>query len=268
MASLALALAGCGRNDIQVYRVAKEPAPAQGQMASSAALPPGHPEASASTPALEWKLPAGWQEVPPGEMRLASFHVPGNDGKQADVSVIPLPGLAGRDLDNVNRWRGQVGLPPVSEEEMAKLAQPVQIGAQTAQLYDQAGQAPGSGESSRILAALLRRNGVAWFFKMTGNDALVEEQKPAFIGFLESLKFGEVPAAQTAQNSPTDLPPSHPPIGGECHRWLARPPWPAHLREKNRIGRPLPAGRKCPAASFWWLNSRSPARATLRRRSM
>jgi hypothetical protein len=46
-------------------------------------------------------------------MRVASFRVTGKDGKQADVSVIPLPGLAGSDLDNVNRWRGQVGLPSV-----------------------------------------------------------------------------------------------------------------------------------------------------------
>ena len=55
------------------------------------------------------------------EMRAASFRVAGKDGKQADVSVIPLPDPAGSDLDNVNRWRGQVGLPGVSEEELAKL---------------------------------------------------------------------------------------------------------------------------------------------------
>ena len=43
------------------------------------------------------------------------------------MSVIPLPGLAGSDLDNVNRWRGQVGLSAVSEAELAKLVQPVEI---------------------------------------------------------------------------------------------------------------------------------------------
>jgi hypothetical protein len=140
-------------------------------------------------------------------MRAASFRVAGKDGKQADVSVIPLPGLAGSDLDNVNRWRGQVGLPSVTEAELAKLAQPVEIAGQSASLYEQAGSNAGSGNKTNILAAITRRDGTAWFFKMTGEAALVTEQKPAFIEFLKSVSF---PAA-VAQ---AQLPPSHPPIDG------------------------------------------------------
>jgi len=178
-------LAGCSRNDIQVYRVAKEPQPPQ-----AAAMPPGHPDISAaSAPRLKYQVPPGWQEVPPGEMRAASFRVAGKEGKQADVSVVPLPGLAGGDLDNVNRWRGQVGLKGVTQEELARLAQPVTIDHQAAQLYEQAGENPGSGGKSRILAAVTRREGVAWFFKMTGDDELVAQQKPAFIEFLQSVAF-------------------------------------------------------------------------------
>jgi hypothetical protein len=123
------------------------------------------------------------------------------------VSVIPLPGLAGSDLDNVNRWRGQVGLPGVSEAELAKLAESVEIAGQQASLYEQAGTNAGSGETSRILAAITRRAGVAWFFKMTGDDGVVAEQKPVFIEFLKSVSF----PAGTAQ---AQLPPAHPPIDG------------------------------------------------------
>ncbi len=181
--------------------MAKEPTPTQ-----PTALPPGHPDTSgAEAPRLEYKRPGDWQVTPPGEMRAASFRVTGKDSKQADVSVIPLPGLAGSDLDNVNRWRGQVGLAAVSEAELAKLAQPVEVASQSASLYEQAGTNPGAGEKTRILAAITRRDGVAWFFKMTGDDNLVGEQKPAFIEFLKSVTF---PAA-VAQ---TQLPPSHPPI--------------------------------------------------------
>jgi hypothetical protein len=139
-------------------------------------------------------------------MRLASFRVNGPGGKQADVSVIPLPGLGGTDLSNVNRWRSQVGLPAITEEEMTKMAQPVPVAGQTAQLFDLAGTNPGSGDKSRILAALLHREGATWFFKMTGDDELVAGQKAAFIDFLKSLSF-------TAAAQP-ELPPSHPPIGG------------------------------------------------------
>jgi hypothetical protein len=140
-------------------------------------------------------------------MRVAAFRIQGKDGKQADLGVVPLPGLMGHDLENVNRWRGTVGLPPVSEAELAKLAQEVDIAGQPGQLYDQSGENPGSGEKTRILVAVSRREGVAWFFKMNGDDELVSQQKPAFVEFLKSVTF-EAPQAQQG------LPPSHPPING------------------------------------------------------
>ena len=215
-------LAGCDRGQIQEYQVAKEqtPTPAQAQ---PAALPPGHPDTSGAGAAkLQYTRPADWQEAPPGPMRAASFRVTGKDGKQADVSVIPLPGLAGSDLANVNRWRGQVGLAGVSEAELSNLAQAVEIASQPASLYEQAGTNAGSGDASRILAAITRRDGVAWFFKMTGDDAVVAQQKPAFVEFLKSVRFpaGLVLAQTPAAHPPGDdgaqaqLPADHPPIEG------------------------------------------------------
>jgi hypothetical protein len=202
-----VALIGCDRGQVQEYRVSKEQPSAQAA-AQPAALPPGHPDISgAAAPAIQCKRPADWQDAPLGEMRAASFRVAGKDGKQADVSVIPLPVLKGSDLDNVNRWRGQVGLPAVSQEELAKLAQPVQIAGQSASLYEQAGTDPGSGDKSRILAAITRRDGTEWFFKMKGDDALVAAQKPAFAEFLTSVNF-------TASPAQAQLPSSHPPIDG------------------------------------------------------
>jgi hypothetical protein len=221
-------LAGCSRNDVQVYKVAKESPPVP-----PTAMPAGHPDTTdAAAPALKYKTPMGWQEVAPGEMRAASLRVAGQNGKQADVSVIPLPGLAGGDLGNVNRWRGQVGLPEISQEELTKVVQPVQMEGQAAQLYDQAGANPGSGDKTRILAAILRRDGVAWFFKMTGDDALVAQQKSNFVEFLQSVTF---PAA-TAQSG---LPPSHPPIGGGAELPPSHPP----------IGGASAMGSSAPAAS-------------------
>ena len=205
LAALAF-LAGCGQGDIRVYRVAKEaPQPELTAQADAGAVPPGHPDVPSAAPGLTWKLPPSWEEVAPGEMRVASFRIKGQSGQQADVSIVPLPGMAGGEINNVNRWRGQVGQPPVTEAELAQLAQPVQIAGQPARLYEQAGKAPNSDEESRILAVIQRRDGTAWFFKMTGNDTLVKDQKPAFIDFLKSLSF----SAATAR---TDLPPSHPPI--------------------------------------------------------
>jgi len=198
-------LVGCGRDDVQVYRVAKEQPQPQQEQAQGGTMP-GRAELSGSPPNVKYKLPAGWEETAPGQMRVASFHVQGKDGKQADVGVVPLPGLASGDLEIVNRWRSTVGQPAVKEDELQKLAQPVEIGGLTGQLYEQSGENPGSGDQGRILAAVLRREGVAWFFKMNGDDELVAQQKPAFLDFLKSVSFVQGSVR-------TDLPPSHPPIG-------------------------------------------------------
>ena len=235
------ALIGCDRSEIKVYRVAKEQ-PASPPMQGQGNLPAGHPDmgASAMQPRLAWKTPEGWTEITPGEMRVASFNIKGKDGKQADVSVIPLPGDAGGDSANVNRWRGQVGLQPVSSEELMKLAQNIEIAGQPAELYDISGQTPGSGDATRILGTIQHRNSTAWFFKMTGDDEIVAQQKSAFVEFLKSLRFESQEAAA--------LPPSHPPIDSASMSSLlaagassdgSRPDW------------QLPAGwQEAPAGQF------------------
>jgi hypothetical protein len=198
---MATLLTGCGQDDVQVHHVSKDPA---SQSQTKAAQNASTQSGTRAIPTLEWKLPQGWEEAAPGEMRFASFRVKGEDGKTADVGVFPLPGMAGGDLDNVNRWRGQVGQTPITEEERAKTATAVSIDGQPAQVYEMAGENPGSGDKTRILAGILRKEGVVWFFKMTGPDSLVAGQKPAFIQWLESLKFGTA--------STPELPPNHPPI--------------------------------------------------------
>jgi hypothetical protein len=234
---LLMGAAGCKRQDIQVYTVPKEAA--RPEVAAPAG---GDGSAAEGKPSLSWKTPEGWEEVAPGEMRLASFRLKGDGGKQADVSIVPLPGLAGGDVGNVNRWRGQVGLPPVDEAEIAKLAQPVEVAGQSGQLFEQAGKAAGSDDLTRILAVIFRKDGTAWFFKMTGNDDLVAKQKPVFVGFLKTLNF------QQASAQP-ELPPSHPPIesGSIASAKTPAPP-------TSNSGRPtwqVPAGwQEAPAGQF------------------
>jgi hypothetical protein len=197
---------GCGQDETKVYRVTMESPP---QPQAQAGVSGGHPDI-APTPArarLTWKTPAGWTEISPGEMRVASFNVKGAEGKKADMSVIPLPGMAGGDAANVNRWRGQMGLPPATEEVLRKSVQVVEVDGQPAELHDVAGNNSANGEPARILAVIQHRAGAAWFFKMTGDDALVAKEKPAFIEFLKSFQSA---AAETSAR----LPPSHPPIDG------------------------------------------------------
>ncbi len=70
-----------------------------------------------------WRLPKGWQRVEQSgpSMRFATVKVPTEQGP-VDLSVIPLRTPPG-DYDqyvlaNVNRWRGQLGLAPISANQL------------------------------------------------------------------------------------------------------------------------------------------------------
>jgi len=220
--SVILLAAGCQREQVQVYRVDKDPAPlpvtatitpsSDPTPPAATALPPDHPDVSAatatpdSTGPLTWTTPTDWTEVPPSEIRVASFKIT-QDGRTADVSVIPLGGMAGGDSANVNRWRGQVGLSALSEDEIQKSADPVEIGGQPASLYDAGGA---SDTAPRIIGAIQHRDDTAWFFKLAGDGKLVEQQKAAFVEFLKSVKFAGMAPAQAGL--PATLPPGHPDI--------------------------------------------------------
>jgi len=219
--ALLLAITGCNRNSVKVYSVETNDSLTPALPAVQATAPAGAmpttmpaglpaPDHSGLSP-LKYTLPAGWKEKELTQMRVASF-VAEENGKQADISVIPMGGMAGGDLANVNRWRGQVGLEAIADADLQKLSEKVEVAGQAADLYDLAGTSPGSGDAERIIGVISHRDDMAWFFKMTGDAALVEAQKPAFVSFLKSVEFGALPAPSTMDLS--QLPPSHPAIGG------------------------------------------------------
>jgi hypothetical protein len=220
-------LTACKREEIKVYYAPKDtattpemaaPETPGGNMAE--ATPPGHPGMSTGQAQIGFKTPDGWTEIPAGQMRVASFNIKGADGKTADVSVVPLPGLAGGDIANVNLWRQQVGLGPLTNEELKKLASPIEIGGQPAELFDQSGKNPSTGEPRGILGAIQFRDNTSWFFKVTGDPELLAQQKDTFVDFLKSVTFiaaapamsGNMPAGHpdvSMTPTPTSGPISH-----------------------------------------------------------
>jgi len=217
---LILAAAGCGRDGVKVYHVSDTdtanptppPAAASSGMSMTMAGGLAAPDNS-GLPSVQYTLPAGWEKKAPSAMRVASFGVT-KDGKQADISVIPMGGTAGGNFNNVNRWRGQVGLGQVDEAAVQKMTEKVTIAGQDAELFDITGTNPGTGDAERIIASVLNREETAWFFKITGDAALVEAQKPAFVAFLKSVSFGAPAAAAAPAMDMNQLPPGHPPMAG------------------------------------------------------
>lgn len=232
LASAGLLLTGCQKEEITVYRVPKVPPGAGDAAAQAPGLPPGHPSTgaapAAARPHAHWgDLPAGWTEAPAAGSRAATFAIAGKDGQRAEAAVIAFPGMGGTDLQFVNLWRDQLGLTPLTEAELPKLVQPASIGGADGKLFDITG-ATKSGDApaaERIIVALQKQDGVSWFIKLTGPTALVEQQKPAFLSFLKSLKFhagahGDepgAPAPTTASAAPS------PDAGGPA--WTAPSHW-------------------------------------------
>ncbi len=127
-------------------------------------------------------------------MRLGSFALRG-DGGDADISVIAFPGEAGGQLANINRWRGQLGLDPLAEGDLAGATTALDgAGGLHFTIVDLAGHTAGAESGSvgvaptRMLGAILSFGGQTYFFKITGPDALVAREKPAFLAFLNTVR--------------------------------------------------------------------------------
>jgi hypothetical protein len=141
------------------------------------------PPQTTSAPPIKWTTPEGWTEVPPSSMRYASFSAPAEDDGKIDISVVTFPGDGGSDADNVNRWRGQMGLAPVDANAVTSQVAPLKTEDTTFSTTDIA------GSKTRTIAAWTRRDGRVWFFKATGPTAAVEKEKPNFVKFIESVRF-------------------------------------------------------------------------------
>jgi hypothetical protein len=149
-------------------------------MASADVAPPPAP---AGRP-LAWTLPSGWSETRGGGgMRYATLvaPVPG-----VDVSVTVLAGDAGGELANVNRWRNQIGLPPLDGAALERARKPVGARLGPVALYDFTSE---GAPRRRVVAGWAQVAGNTWFVKMSGDDGPVGAARPDFVRIVESLRL-------------------------------------------------------------------------------
>jgi hypothetical protein len=132
-----------------------------------------------------------------------------------------LPGEAGSETDNVNRWRGQVGLPPQSAEEIKAAGQDITIAGEPARFFEFAGSGDKSG--TRMLAAWQNHGESKWFFKMTGPDALVRDQKNAFLDFCKGYRYPD--SSAQAVSAPAAAPEPTQAAAAEHQNWNAPADW-------------------------------------------
>lgn len=192
-------LTGCDQKEVHSYYAPKDPVPSAqqqvpGMMPSAQAS--NSPAQSIPAPKVEWTVPPGWSTVPTTQqMRLATF-----DAGGAEVSVAAFPGDVGGDLANVNRWRGQLGLAPITNLDLPAALKVVQAGNTKVSFVEITGEGQ-TADQVMLGAIVLPGDGQSWFVKSTTTKAKASEIKSSFEQFAKSLRLVNESAAP--QQSPT-----------------------------------------------------------------
>jgi len=159
---------------------------------------------------LVFEAPNSWIPQENSPVRYASYRIPSEDGPEGDFSVtyVKAEDYAGLRA-NVNRWRRQLDLEPLSRSEIEGRASQLVSREHVFTLVDIVRTGPTAGEAQsrgdrRLLAAVLERGSRVWFFKLEGPDDLLREHVGAFESLLESVAFapaesGASPARETSQ---------------------------------------------------------------------
>jgi hypothetical protein len=137
----------------------------------------------------EWAVPPGWVQEPARPMRVATFRTSPEPGA-AEV-IISRFGAAnfGGPLDNINRWRGMVGLDPVESTDDQPVER-IQVDGNDAAFFDMTGPARDGLPARRMLMIMASAGDTVWFFRMIGEAEVVENHKAGYDEFIRSVKFG------------------------------------------------------------------------------
>ena len=149
--------------------------PSPREAAPGAKQPTGNPKSGESS----FNKPDEWAEVPPKQFQLARFTV--GEGEQSAEIAISRAG--GDRAANINRWRGQVGLEPLSGEELDKTSQPFEVGSKKGELVEII-----AGDKA-IFGVMIPDEGQTWFIKLTGSAATAAKERARFEAFAKSLKL-------------------------------------------------------------------------------
>jgi serine/threonine protein kinase len=135
---------------------------------------------------LTYEKPDSWTDQGASGMRAASF-IAGPAEARVQVSAIRLGGGAEGLLPNVNRWRGQLGLDAIVQDEL-KLAT-IALASGAAWLVEMESPAIGDQVAQATLGAMFAQGGSNWEFKMTGPKNTVFAERDRFEHFMKSVRF-------------------------------------------------------------------------------
>ena len=133
---------------------------------------------------LFWEKPDSWVSSEGSSMRLASFTV-FYSGGSGDLSVIQLAGTGGGLESNVNRWRRQLNLDPLSLIEIEKNIIMKEGALGTYRIE----QIINEKIDSAFLCAIIPTGSYTIFVKLSLRPMGIIEVKDDFIAFCSSLNI-------------------------------------------------------------------------------
>ena len=115
-------------------------------------------------------------------MRLATFEIPDEAGP-IEVAVTQFPGRVGGELANINRWRGQMGLPAAAEAELEDLVDRFEAPGYAAYI------ARIAGAEAHMLAVGVYEAAAdrTWFVRATAPAGAIDRVEPEMTAFARSI---------------------------------------------------------------------------------
>ncbi|MEY5027341.1 MAG: hypothetical protein RLZZ244_2869 [Verrucomicrobiota bacterium] len=157
------------------------------------------PASDASTPPdlsrlLTWTVPAGWSKpsTPDQSMGMRTVDLRFGPQQEGECYISLLPGPAGGLEANINRWRSQMGQPPLTPEQIANLPRKPFFNRK-ATFVDVEGDFKAFGADAakagyRLLGLIDSTAQATIFVKLTGPKVLVEQNTAAFEAFCQSIR--------------------------------------------------------------------------------
>jgi hypothetical protein len=136
---------------------------------------------------FKFTVPSTWSDGGPASMRTLNFRV----SAETECYLVVLPGQAGGLVPNINRWQGQMGLGPLSEEEVDALPRAQFLGEEAYLLQadgDYVGMDGIAHSDMTMLALLLMREEDSLFLKMIGPEPEVATQRESFLRLASTLE--------------------------------------------------------------------------------
>jgi len=155
------------------------------------ALPTTPPTSAA--PVLQFETPEGWAVLPRGSMGSRGFTLGSGDTVATlKVSDFPPVGVMGDPLANFNRWRSEVGLPPLTAETLDENTEKIDLAGVDGVMSRMVGE---DGQRATLAAMATKLNRV-WFFKLTGSEAAIDANRQAFTDWLSEVKIDTAEGAE------------------------------------------------------------------------